>query len=309
MARGSEPAPGFRRQGLLAGLGAYLLWGSVPLFWPLVARAGAVEILAHRVVWSLVISGALLLVMGRRGWWTRVGHPRTLVLLSVAAAVVAVNWGVYIWAVNHGHVVESALGYYINPVISVLLGVIFLGERLARAQWVAVGIAVLAVVVLTLDYGRPPLIALTLAVSFGCYGLLKNRINSRAVDTLVVESAVLTPLAVGYLVALQAMGGLTFGHLGWSHSLLLAATGLVTVIPLLLFSAAAIRIPLSTLGLLQYLTPTAQFLLGVLYFGESMSTARWVGFGLVWLALAVLSGYGLSRAIAGRRPRAVAGSV
>lgn len=289
------------REGLLSGLGAFLLWGLVPLFWPLVGRAGALEILAHRVVWSLGFAVILLLLTVRRGWWRQVGNRRTLSLLGLAAMIVGVNWGVYIWAVNSGHVVEAALGYYINPILSVLLGVLFLRERLAPLQWVAVAVAALAVIVLTADYGRPPVVALTLAVSFACYGLLKNRINAGAVATLTVESAVLTPLAIGYLDYLAAVGRLTFGHLGWAHSLLLVSTGLVTVVPLLLFSAAATRIPLSTLGLLQYLTPTAQFLLGILYFGESMPPARWLGFGLVWLALLLLTGQLIAGAARPRR--------
>ena len=205
-------------------------------------------------------------------------NRRTLSLLGLAAALIAVNWGLYIWSVNSGQVVEAALGYYINPIFSVLLGVIVLGERLAVAQWVALGFAAAAVLILTVDYGRPPWIALTLAASFATYGLLKNRINSGAVATLTVESALLTPLALGYLIFLQITGGLTFAHLGAGHSLLLMSAGLVTVVPLLFFSAAAVRLPLSTLGLLQYLTPTAQFLLGVFYFGEAMSPARWAGF-------------------------------
>jgi chloramphenicol-sensitive protein RarD len=289
------------RQGLLCGFGAYLLWGSAPLFWPLVDDAGAIEILAHRVVWSLVIAGGLALIVLQRGWWRPLFNRRTMIMLASAAALVSLNWGVYIWGVISGHVVESALGYYINPILTVLLGVIFLGERLAVAQWVAVGFAVAAVLVLTIDYGRPPWIALILAVSFATYGLLKNRINSGAIATLTVESALLTPLALGYLVMLQFTGQLTFGHLGWSHTLLLACSGLVTVVPLMLFSAAAVRIPLSTLGLLQYLTPTAQFLLGVFYFGEAMPPARWVGFGLIWVALLILSGYGLTRISRARR--------
>ncbi|HEY5847647.1 MAG TPA: EamA family transporter RarD [Microlunatus sp.] len=293
------------RRGLLYGLGAYLLWGSVPLFWPLLDRAGAVEILAHRILWSLVIAGLLALILLPRGWWRPLATRRNMILLTLAAAVIAVNWGLYIWAVNSGQVVETALGYYINPILTVLLGVIFLRERLAAAQWVAMGFAVAAVLILTVDYGRPPWIALILAVSFGSYGLLKNRINAGAVATLTVESALLTPLALGYLIFLQSAGAMTFVHLGWGHSLLLVSAGLVTVLPLLLFSAAAVRIPLSTLGLLQYLTPTAQFLLGVFYFGEAMPPARWAGFALIWVALLILSGYGLFRATATRRTPAL----
>ena len=275
------------------------------MYWPLVARAGAPEILAHRVLWSLVICAVLLLTVVPRGWWARIGTRRNLVMLAVAAAVVSVNWGTYIWAVNAGHVVETSLGYYINPIFSILVGVIFLRERMSALQWVCVGLAGLAVVVLTVDYGRLPWIALILATSFGTYGVIKKQLNAGAVESLTIESAALTPIALGYLVYLQTQGQMTFGHLGWPHSLLLAGAGLVTVIPLLFFASAATRLPLSTIGLLQYLAPTIQFLLGVLYFGEDMSPARWVGFSLVWLALVVLSADGVRRARLQHRSRAV----
>ena len=295
-----------QRRGVLYGLGAYGLWGAVPLFWPLVARAGSLELLAHRVVWSLVISALLALVLLPRGWFQRLASRRTLLMLGLAAAVVSVNWGLYIWAVNHGHVLETSLGYYINPILSILVGVVVLGERMAALQWVSVGLAALAVVVLTVEYGRLPWISLVLAASFATYGVMKKQVNGGAVETLTVESALLAPVALGYLVLLQVQGGSTFGALGWGHSLLLVATGVVTVVPLLFFAASATRLPLSTLGLLQYLAPTLQFLLGVLYFGEQMSTGRWVGFGLVWLALMLMSGHGLHRANASRRERLVA---
>jgi chloramphenicol-sensitive protein RarD len=291
------------RRGIVYGLAAYGLWGAVPLFWPLVKQAGALELLAHRVIWSLVICVVLLVAVVQKGLWSRIGNRRSLTMLSVAAAVVSVNWGTYIWAVNHGHVVETSLGYYINPIFSILVGVIFLRERMSTGQWVAVGLAAAAVLVLTIEYGSLPWIALTLAVSFGIYGVIKKQVNGGAVDTLTVESAVLTPVGLGYLVYLEAHGGATFGHLGLVHSLLLVATGLVTVIPLLFFASAATRMPLSTLGLLQYLAPTIQFLLGVLYFHESMSTGRWVGFGLVWLALMIMTFSGLRTAARSRRDR------
>ena len=289
------------RRGIIYGLAAYALWGAVPLFWPLVKRASALELLAHRVLWSLVVCVILLITVVPRGWWSRIGHRRSLIMLGGAAAVVSVNWGTYIWAVNHGHVVETSLGYYINPILSILVGVILLRERLVPVQWVSVGLAAAAVVVLTIDYGRLPWIALTLATSFATYGLLKKRVNGGAVETMTVESALLTPIAIGYLIYLQSVGTLTFGHLGWSHNLLLIATGLITVVPLLFFSSATTRLPLSTLGLLQYLAPTLQFLLGVLYFGETMSLGRWIGFGLVWIALVILTAYGLHRARLARR--------
>ncbi len=288
-------------RGVAYGIAAYALWGAVPLFWPLVKPAGALEVLAHRIIWSLIICSVLLRVAVPRGWWGRVGHRRTLTLLGVAAAVVTVNWGTYIWSVQNGHVLETSLGYYINPIFSIVVGVIFLHERLHPVQWVCVGLAVVAVVVLTVEYGHLPWIALTLAVSFGIYGVIKKQVNGGAVDTLVVESAAITPIALGYLVFLQIQGRLTFAHLGRGHDLLLVATGLVTVIPLLFFASAATRLPLSTLGLLQYLAPTLQFILGIAYFGESMSTGRWIGFALVWLALVVLTVFGLRQAARKRR--------
>ncbi len=289
------------RRGVLYGLAAYGIWGLFPLFWPLVKAAGAVEILAHRVIWSFAVSIILLLVLVGKGWWAQICTKRTLGLLTIAAAAISVNWGLYIWAVNNDHVVEAALGYYINPILSILMGVIFLSERLRRWQWAAVGFAVVAVAILTVTYGRPPLVALGLASSFALYGLLKKQINAGAIVTLTMESALLTLPALGYLIFLQSRGQLTFGHLGWTHDLLLISSGVVTVVPLLFFAAAATRVPLSTMGLLQYSTPTLQFLLGVLYFHEQMATGRWVGFALVWVALIVLSIDGLRRYGAGRR--------
>lgn len=291
------------RRGIGYAIAAYAFWGLVPLFWPLVARAGALEILATRIVFSLVFSVVLLVTTVPRGWWAKIASGRNLGMLAVAAAVVSVNWGMYIWGVNHGHVVETALGYYINPILSILLGVVLLGERLGGLQWFAVGLAAVAVVVLTIDYGHLPWISLTLAVSFATYGFLKKKVNGGAVETLTIESAFLLLPALAYLGYLQAVGRLTFGHLGASHTLLLMSTGLVTAIPLLFFAAASTRVPLSTLGLIQYLAPTGQFLLGVWYFHEVMSPARWVGFGCVWVALVLLTGVGLFQSGANRRAR------
>lgn len=284
------------RRGTFYGLGAYALWGLFPAFWPLVARADALELLAHRVFWSFLVSVLLWLILVPRGALRRLTQGRKLILLAAAATVIGINWGVFIWAATHAHVVETALGYYINPILSILIGVIMLGERLASVQWICVGLAAVAVIVLSIDYGRPPWVALVLATTFAGYGLLKKKVNAGAVETLTVESAYLTPIALGYLIFLQVTGTLTFTQLGASHSLLLIASGPITALPLLLFAAAATRVPLSTLGLLQYIAPTLQFLLGVVYFGEQMSTGRWIGFGLVWLALALLTCYGLMRA-------------
>lgn len=271
------------------GVLAYLCWGLFPLYWPLLEPANAVEILSHRVVWSLVFVVGILAV--RRQWaWIRyyLADRRRIALLSTAAVVIALNWGVYIWGVNHKHVVETSLGYFINPLVTVLMGVLILGERLRRLQWVATGIAAVAVIGLTVDYGRPPWIALVLAFSFGSYGLLKKKANAGALESLTVETAVLVIPAFIYLVTIGARGSGDFGHDG-ARTALLIGTGVITAIPLLFFGAAATRVPLSTLGLLQYLAPTLQFLCGVIVYGEALPLGRLLGFAAVWLALAVFS--------------------
>ncbi|MFD6878061.1 MULTISPECIES: EamA family transporter RarD [unclassified Streptomyces] len=279
-----------QRTGLLSGFGAYGLWGLVPLFWPLLKPSGAVEILAHRMVWSLAVVGIALLALRRWSWIRELARqPRKLGLTALAASVISVNWGLYIWAVNNGQVVEASLGYFINPLVTIAIGVLVLGERLRRAQWAAVGIGFAAVVVLAVGYGRPPWISLVLAFSFAAYGLIKKKLDMGGLESLTAETALLFPPALAYLLWLGVQGDSTFATEGMGHSLLLAATGLVTAIPLVLFGAAAIRVPLSTLGLLQYMAPVFQFGLGVLYFHEAMPPERWAGFSLVWAALAILT--------------------
>ncbi|KOU31661.1 protein rarD [Streptomyces sp. WM6373] len=278
------------------------MWGLVPLFWPLLMPAGAVEILAHRMTWSLAVVGLALLAVRRWGWIRELmRQPRKLGLTALAASVISVNWGLYIWSVNNGHVVESSLGYFINPLVSIAMGVLVLGERLRRAQWVAVGISFVAVLVLAIGYGRPPWISLVLACSFATYGLIKKKLNMGGLESLAAETAMLFLPALGYLLWLGAQGRSTFASQGVGHALLLAATGLVTAVPLVFFGAAAIRVPLSTLGLLQYMAPVFQFGLGVLYFHEAMPPERWAGFSLVWAALALLTWDALRTA---RRSRA-----
>jgi chloramphenicol-sensitive protein RarD len=266
------------------------MWGFFPLYWPLLEPAGAVEILAHRIVWSLVVMAGVVVAL-RRGSRLRatLADRRTRSLLAVAAVLITINWGTYIWGVNHHHVVETSLGYFVNPLVSVLLGVLVLGERLRRLQWVALGIAAVAVVALTVEYGHPPWVALILAFSFGSYGLAKKKANAGAVESLVIETMVVSPVALGYIVFLMATGASTFGNHGGGHVALIVGTGLITVLPLLCFGGAATRIPLSTLGLMQYLTPSVQFVLGLVVFGEPMPAMRWVGFGLIWLALALFT--------------------
>ncbi|WP_329614501.1 EamA family transporter RarD [Streptomyces brevispora] len=279
-----------QRVGLLSGFAAYGLWGLVPLFWPLLKPSGAVEILAHRMVWSLAVVGVALLVLRR---WSWVGEllrqPRKLALITVASIVISINWGLYIWSVNHGHVVEASLGYFINPLVTIAMGVLLLGERLRPAQWVAVGTGAVSVLVLAIGYGQPPWISLVLALSFATYGLMKKKVNMGGLESLAAETAVVFVPALGYLLWLGARGESTFASAGAGHAALLAATGVVTAGPLILFGTAAIRVPLSTLGLLQYLAPVFQFLLGIVYFHEAMPPERWAGFGLVWLALTLLT--------------------
>lgn len=283
------------------GAAAYLLWGLFPLYWPLLEPAGAVEILAHRVVWSLVVVAAVLVVQRRWRWIGALGRRR-VALLVAAALFIAVNWATYIYGVNTGQVVETSLGYFVNPLVTVGLGVLVLHERLRATQWAAVGIAGVAVVVLTLDYGRPPWIALVLAVSFGLYGLLKKQVGIGAVDSLAVETAVLFAPALAYLVLLAGRGSGTFGAAGSGHALLLVSTGLVTAVPLLFFGAAATRVPLTVIGLLQYLAPVMQFLIGVLLYREPMPASRVAGFALVWLALVLLTADGVAASRRSSRP-------
>ncbi|HEX8079451.1 MAG TPA: EamA family transporter RarD [Jatrophihabitans sp.] len=284
------------RKGLAYGFSAYLLWGLFPLYWPLLKPAGAVEILAQRMVWSLLLIVVVLVLMRNLpAVRLLVADRRKLARLALAAVLVSVNWGVYIWAVNSGHVIETSLGYFINPLFTIMLGVLVLKERLSRAQWIAVGIATVAIVVLTVDYGRLPWIALTLAISFGCYGFLKKQVSAGAVETLAVETAVMAGPALLTLIVLAEQSELAFGHHGLPHALLLIGTGVVTAIPLLLFGAAARRLPLTSIGLLQYLAPVLQFGVGVGIRHEPMPPARLVGFALVWVALVVLTVDALKR--------------
>jgi chloramphenicol-sensitive protein RarD len=249
-----------------------------------------VEVLAHRVLWSALTALALVAVLRRhRAVLAAVRARRTLLLLVVAAATISVNWGTYIYGVTSGRVVETSLGYFINPLVTVLMGVLVLGERLRRLQWWALAVAGLAVVVLSVAYGRPPWVAIALALTFGTYGLAKKSAGVGPIESLAVETVLLVPVAAVYLGWLVAAGASTFGTAGAGHALLLTTTGVVTVVPLLCFGAAALRVPLTTLGLLQYVAPVVQFALGVVVFREEMPAARWVGFALVWVALVVFT--------------------
>jgi chloramphenicol-sensitive protein RarD len=277
------------RRGLLLGLAAWVMWGFFPLYWPLLEPAGAVEILAHRIFWSMVLMLGVVVALRKGALRATFADRRTRWLLALASVLITVNWGTYIWGVNNHHVVETSLGYFINPLVSVLMGVVVLGERLRRLQWVALAIAGVAVLGLTVEYGRPPWVALVLAFSFASYGLAKKKANAGAVESLVVETLFVSPVAIGYIVFLMVTGASTFGDNGGWHVVLVVGTGLITVIPLLCFGGAATRIPLSTLGLMQYLTPSVQFLLGIVVFHEPMPVMRLVGFCLIWVSLAIFT--------------------
>ncbi|MFY0409671.1 EamA family transporter RarD [Solicola sp. PLA-1-18] len=278
------------RRGFLFGVGAYLCWGLFPLYWPLLEPAGAVEALSHRVVWSLVFVVVLVTAVHRWSLLRAVlRQPRKLLLVLVASVVIAFNWGGFIWGVNNGYVIEVSLGYFINPLVTILIGVVVLQERLRPVQWAALALAFLAVVGLTVDYGRPPWLALLVAFSFGTYGLMKKKLDLGATEGLALETMLLAPVALGYLVWLHLTGDGTFGSEGLPHALLLVGTGLVTAVPLLMFGAAATRVSLTTIGLLQYIAPTLQFVLGLVVFGEDMTPTRWLGFALVWTALAIIT--------------------
>lgn len=292
---------------MLYGLATYLLWGVFPLYFPLLKPAAPLEILAHRFVWTAVVMGAVVLVTGA---WRQLARAsaRTWGLVLAAAIVIGVNWGTYVLAVNSGHVAEAALGYFINPLVSVLLGVVFLREQLTRAQLAAVALAVVAVIVLTIGVGRPPWISLTLAFSFGFYGLIKKRVPLGSAASVAAEALVLTPVALGYLVFLGGTGEGTFTTEGPAHTLLLISAGIATGVPLLLFGAAAKRVTLTSLGLMQYITPLLQMLIAVFVVHEHISPERWIGFSIIWVAVVVFTVDMLVRARSRRRARRAAGA-
>lgn len=278
------------RTGLLYGAIAYLSWGTFPLYWPLLRPATPLEILAHRIVWSLVAVAVILVALRRLDTLRAiVRQRRTMGLLALAGVIIAGNWGLYIFAVNTGHVVESALGYFITPLMSVTLGVLVLRERLRPAQWAAVAIGAISVLVLSADYGRVPWIALALATSFTTYGLIKKKAAAPPLPGLVVENATMTLPAMAFLLWLGASDDLAFGSVSIGHTSLILGAGIITTIPLLFFAGAANRIPLSMIGLLQYLAPILQFIIGITFFGEDMPPARWFGFALIWLALTIFT--------------------
>lgn len=288
--------------GILYAGAAYLLWGLFPVYFKALAQVPATEILAHRMVWSLAFCAVLLLALRRWAWLrTVVAQPRVLAAFVVSAAVVSINWGVYIWAVNADRVVDASLGYFINPLVNVLFGALLLSERLHRDQWAAVGIAAAGVAWLTWQAGGVPWIGLVLAFSFATYGLLRKRAALGSIEGLTLETLLLFPLAFGYLAWLAQIDRNTFFAAGAATQWLLAAAGPVTALPLLFFAAGARRIAFSTLGILQYIAPTLQLLVGVWVYGEPFEPAKAIGYALIWIALAVFTAGGLRRM---RRPQA-----
>ena len=281
--------PDQRAGGLVYGVSAYLLWGLFPLFWPLLEPANPLEILACRIVFCFAVIAVLLAVRHQLDGIRRLDRG-TVGRLCAAGIAIAINWGVYIWGVTNGRVIETSLGYFINPLVTIGLGVVILHERLRSVQWAAVGLGVVAVAVLGFDYGRPPWIALILACTFGTYGFLKKGVRASAPEGLFIEGAVTSVPALVVLAVLAVAGQATFvGHAATAgHLLLLISAGPVTALPLLFFAGAATRLPLSTMGLLQYVTPLMQFAIGVLILRESTPFALLCGFALVWIALAIL---------------------
>lgn len=281
-------------KGVIYGIGAYLTWGIIPLYFKQIQAVPADQILAHRIVWSFALLGAIVLF--RREWTDLVAaarRSRNLAIYLLAAGLLSVNWLVYIWGVNNGYIVETSLGYFINPLINILLGVFFLKERLRPIQWLPIALAAVGVAYMTISYGRLPWIALTLAFSFGLYGLVKKVSRLSSLNGLTLETGVLFPPAILYLFILEQQGAGAFRHISPQLTVLLMFVGVMTAVPLLLFGAAVQKIPLSLLGLLQYIAPTCQFLIGTLVYGEPFDPIRMVGFGLIWGALVFLWGEGM----------------
>lgn len=277
------------RRGLIYGVSACVIWGFFPLYWPLLRPAFAIEILAHRIVWSLLV--CLFLLAGQRKFRTLlrlVADKSRIWWLVGSSCALSANWLVFIWAVNNNHFTESALGYYINPLVMVFLGVMIYKEQLSRYQWLAGGSGAIAVLILSFAYGRPPWIALLIATTWGLYGLIKKHFNGDALESLAAETLVLLIPALALLIYLGMIGKGQFG-IDFKSSLLLAGAGIVTTLPLLMFNGAATRLPLSITGLLQYIQPSVQFLLGILVLHEEMSRDRWIGFGFLWLSLVFLA--------------------
>ncbi len=273
-------------KGALYAAGSYILWGLLPIYWKSLDGVPAGQILAHRIVWSLVFVGLVLTLRHNWGWLRgAMGKPRVLLTFALSGTLLGINWFIYIWAVNAGFIVETSLGYFINPLVNVLLGFLLLKERLRPAQWLALALALAGVLYLTFSYGAFPWIALVLAFSFGIYGFIRKTATLNSAEGLFLETALLFLPALGFLLLEESRGVGALAHSDMTTNLLLVGAGIVTSVPLLLFAAGARRITLTTLGLLQYIAPTLQFLIGVLIYKEAFGPSRLVGFGLIWLAL------------------------
>ena len=290
-----------QRRGFAITAFTFTLWGLVPVYWHLLKAVPSQQIIAHRIIWSTVLVVAWLLLSNGMGWWKAIAaHPRALPTLALSSVAIAFNWGLYIWAINAGHVIETSLGYFINPLVSVVLGVVVLKERLRRLQWLAVGCAALGVAWLTVDAGTPPWIALGLACSFGLYGLLRKMISVDPVAGLGMESLYLFLPAIGFaLWSENGHGGAFFSGWGWRNDALLIFGGAVTALPLIGFAYGVKRIPLSLVGILQYIAPSIGLLLGVFFFREPFDTAKAVGFAAIWTGLLLFIGDGVWRSRVG----------
>ena len=275
------------KKGILYGLSAYALWGFFPIYWKFLHHVNALQLISHRIIWSFVLLMAVIFFTRQWADFRAVAGFKTLRIYFIAAILIGINWTLYVWAVNKNYIVETSLGYFINPLVSVLLGVTFLKERLRIAQWIPVILATLGVAYLTLTYGRLPYIALSLAFSFGLYGLVKKLSPLGSLYGLTVETGILFIPAVAYLVFAEINGVGAFLHTGLTSDLLMVGAGVVTTVPLLLFASAARSVPLWVVGLLQYIAPTIQFLLGVFIYKEPFSHNQLIGFGIVWVALVI----------------------
>jgi chloramphenicol-sensitive protein RarD len=276
--------------GLINGFIAYIIWGAVILYWPYLDPAQPLEILAHRILWSLLFVAAILIYQKRIvSLKVVMKNARQMKLLAMASVLIGFNWGLFIWASMNGHVLDSSLGYYITPLLNVALGVFFFKERLRPMQWLAIAIAAFAVLFITIALGVLPWVALSLATSFAMYGYVKKLANVQALESLMIETLILTPLAIAYLIWLQFNGGNTFLAYGLDHTLWMASAGIVTAVPLLAFGVAITRLPLTTLGMLQYIGPTIQFFVGVWLTQEAMPQERFIGFAITWVALVILT--------------------
>jgi chloramphenicol-sensitive protein RarD len=275
-------------KGILYGIGAYLLWGIFPIYWKFLHEVNAVQVISHRIVWSFVV--LLIYIFVTKQWQEFRGlafNAKTVAIYAIAGVLLSINWLIYVWGVNAGFVVETSLGYFINPLLSVLMGVIFLRERLRTVQWIPVILATVGVLYLTWAYHRLPWIALSLAFSFASYGLIKKLAPLGSLYGLTLETGIVFPIALAYLIVVAMNGSGAFLHTGVQVDLFLAASGVVTTIPLLMFASAAKQIPLTMVGLLQYIAPTMQFLLGIFLYKEPFSHSQLIGFGIVWIALVI----------------------